>query len=222
MYDILYRHARERVLAVAETLTTDQLRLRVAATPKWTVHELIAHMVGVAFDATTGRLDGATSDAWTERHVGERRDRGLAELLTEWRSLAPAAEAQLARTKQKPNMAFDLICHEADLRETLGLPRVDRAGWEPLLDTMARTLGRQIGQSGALEIRDETGLTWDFGNGEPRTQLRLDGYEIVRAVFSRRSQQQIANWAWDPAPIAGLANIGVFGARQDDQPVPTA
>lgn len=221
MYDILYRGARERVLAIAETLANDQLRRQVAATPKWTVHELIAHMVGVAFDVTTGRLDGAISDEWTERHVGERRTRDIPDLLAEWRSLAPAADAQLARTKRTPNMAFDLICHEADLRETLGLPRVDRSGWEPLLDTMAKTLGNQIDQTGTLEIRDETGLTWDFGDGEPRTHLRLDGYEIVRAVFSRRSQQQIADWDWDPAPIGKLANVGVFGSREDDQPVPT-
>jgi uncharacterized protein (TIGR03083 family) len=222
VYDTIYRGARERMIAVARTLTPDQLRVQVSATPKWTVHELIAHVVGVAFDSTTGRMDGAISDAWTERHVGERRSLELGELLAEWEWLAPAADALLARTKRTPNMAFDLVCHEGDLREALGLPRAERPGWEPLLDVMARTLGNQLDQPGALEIREETGLTWGFGSGEPRTQLRIDGYEIVRAVYSRRSQRQIAEWDWDPAPIGNLANVGVFGSREDDQPVPVA
>lgn len=220
MYDIIYRAARERVVAVARALTADQLRLRVSGTPKWTVHELIGHMVGVASDATTGRMDGAISDAWTERHVSERRGRELGELLAEWESLAPAAEAQLARTTRTPNMAFDLICHEGDLREALGLPRLERPGWEPFLEIMANTLGRQLNADGCLEIRDETGRTWTFGSGEPKTLLRVDGYEIVRAVFSRRSQHQIACWDWDPAPPAALSAVGVFGPRADDQPVP--
>lgn len=222
VYDTIYRAARERVLAVARTLSPDQLRTRVAATPKWTVHELIAHVVGVASDATTGRMDGAISDAWTERHVAERRDREVSELLAEWESLAPAAEAQLARTTRVPNMAYDLACHEGDLRESLGLPRLERSAWEFFVDRFANALGHQISPRGTLEIRDETGSTWTFGAGEPKTVLRLDGYEIVRAVFSRRSQRQIASWDWDPAPCATLANVGVFGPREDDQPIPSA
>jgi uncharacterized protein (TIGR03083 family) len=221
VYDTIYRGARERVRAIARTLTSDQLRVRVSATPKWTVHELIAHVVGVASDATSGRMDGAISEAWTERHVAERRDRELSDLLAEWESLAPAADAQLARTTRVPNMAYDLACHEGDLREALGLPRLERSAWEPLLDGFANALGNQIGQP-RLEIRDETGSIWTFGSGEPKTVLRLAGYEIVRAVFSRRSQRQIAGWDWDPAPCGNLANVGVFGPREDDQPIPSA
>ncbi|HEY4020694.1 MAG TPA: maleylpyruvate isomerase family mycothiol-dependent enzyme [Pseudonocardiaceae bacterium] len=222
MYDTIYRCARERVFALARTLSPDQLGVRVSATPKWTVHELIAHVVGVASDGTSGRMDGAISDAWTERQVSERRGRELDELLAEWESLAPAADAQLARTTRIPNMAFDLVCHESDLREALSLPRAERPGWEPLLDVMAGALGSQLDLPGLLEIRDETGSTWSFGSGEPTTRLRIDGYEIVRAVFSRRSLRQIADWDWDPAPIGNLAKVGVFGSRKDDQPIPTA
>lgn len=222
VYDIIYRGARERVVALIRAFTPEQLGVRVAATPKWTVHELIAHLVGVTFDSTTGRMDGAISDAWTERHVGERRGREVGELLAEWESLAPRAYAQLAKTTRTPNLAYDLVCHEADLHEALGLPRAERPGWEPLLDRMARALGDQLDQPGSLEIRDETGLAWNFGSGAPKTVLRIDGYEIVRAVFSRRSQRQIAGWDWDPAPVGNLANVGVFGPREDDQPIPTA
>jgi hypothetical protein len=44
-------------------------------------------------------------------------------------------------------------------------------------------------------------------------------YELVRAVFSRRSRAQIR--AWNPdLTDSQIESIGVFGTRDDDQPVP--
>lgn len=220
MFDTLYRGARERVVAVAETLTDDQLHVRVPATPDWTVRELLCHVVGVASDATADAPKPDAGDERTGRQVAERRSCELVDLLAEWQSIAPAAEARLAETTRIPNMAFDLVCHEGDLREALGLPRMARSGWAPLVGTMAGALGSQLAAPGLLEIHDETGQVWQFGSGEPVTRLRLDGYEIVRAAFSRRSQRQIAGWDWAPAPAGDLTKVGVFGPRDDDQPVP--
>ncbi|PQM47529.1 hypothetical protein C1Y40_02277 [Mycobacterium talmoniae] len=145
MLDVRYRAARQRVADVVSTLSDDQLRTPVPATPGWTVHDVLAHLVGGAADLSSGRLDGAPGDAWTARHVGERRHQSVAELLAEWERVAPGTESALAQSKLSgPNLAGDVIGHEADLREALRLPRPDRAHWQPVLEVMMALLARRL------------------------------------------------------------------------------
>lgn len=42
-------------------------------------------------------------------------------------------------------------------------------------------------------------------------------YELFRGRFSRRSQAQLAAW---PVPAEQIDELGVFGPREDDQPIP--
>jgi Mycothiol maleylpyruvate isomerase N-terminal domain len=127
--DMVYRDARSRVTDSAATLSDELLQAPVPATPRWTMHELLAHLVGGAADAASGPVDGAPGEQWTARR----------------------------------------------------------------------------------------------GSGEPATLLRTDGYELLRATFSRRSKRQIAAWNWTPAPAEQMIErIGFFGPRDDDQPVPIA
>lgn len=219
---VTYRNARARVFDLADTLSADQLRRPVPATPNWTVHELLAHLVGGAADVDGARLDGAPGEQWAARHVNERRHRSVPELLAEWQRVAPAIDSTLADEQIfGPNLAADLICHEADLREALGLPRVDREHWHPFLEVMMHFLNRRLRHHTSLIIRDEQGQQWMCGTGEPTTLLRADGYELLRASYSRRSQRQIAAWHWTPTPSQTLIKrIGFFGPRLDDQPIP--
>jgi hypothetical protein len=180
-------------------------------------------LVGGAADAASGRLDGAPDPAWTARHVGERRGRSVGELLEEWRAVGPFVEASLTGQQfTGPNLAADIICHEADLREALGLRRVDRTHWqEPFLEVMMLRLSAQLRHSPALLVCDELGQEWLCGSGEPLTEVRADGYELLRASFGRRSRRQIAAWDWSPAPLSQVVDcFSVFGPRDDDQPVP--
>src|ERR1700694_373088 len=123
MLDMVYRNARSRVTDLAAALSDQLLQAPVPATPRWTVHELLPHLVGGAADAASGRLDGAPGEQWTARHVEERRRHTVDELLAEWDHVGPAAESTLPEQQVfGPNLAADVICHEADLREALGLP----------------------------------------------------------------------------------------------------
>lgn len=221
MFDVVYRNARGRLAELARGLSEEQLRTPVAATPDWTVHELFAHLVGGAADVASGRLDGLPGDEWTARHVSERRDRPISELLAEWDLVGPKAEPSCAGEVRGPNLGLDIICHEGDLHETLGLGRPKRDHWQSALEVMVGFLGRRLKQPGTLVIRDEQGQEWRFGEGEPRTMLTADGYELLRAMFSRRSQRQMANWDWTPAPAERVQRFGAFGPRDDDQPIPT-
>jgi hypothetical protein len=89
MLDTIYRKARARVADLAATLSDEQLQAQVPATPQWTAHELLAHLVGCAADAASGRVDGAPGEQWTARHVAERRHCSVGELLVEWDSVGP-------------------------------------------------------------------------------------------------------------------------------------
>lgn len=226
MLDTAYRNAHRRVVEVVGGLGAEQLRTPVPATPGWSVHELLAHLVGGAADAASGRLDGAPGEQWTARHVAERRDRSVGELLEEWSRVAPQAEADLAGQRfTGPNLAVDAICHEGDLREALALPPVGREHWqEPFLEVLMRLLDRRLRDTAAVLVHDETGRQWQCGSaGGAGWELRADAYEVLRAMLSRRSQRQIAHWAWSPAPPGRVVEqFGVFGPRDDDQPVPPA
>ncbi len=223
MLDAIYRSARERIGALAGRLGDHQLRTPVPATPGWTVHDVLAHLVGGAADVLANRLDGAPGDAWTARHVAERRHRPVDELLDEWERAAPAVEASLPKQHTGPNLAADAICHEADLHEALGLPQTGREHWQPFLDVMGHFPGRRLRDTATLLICDELGQEWRCGSGESVTSLRADGYELFRGVFSRRSRRQIAGWDWSPqAPDQLVEAFGAFGPRDDDQPIPLA
>jgi uncharacterized protein (TIGR03083 family) len=224
MLETIYRRARTRISDLAVTLSDAQLQAPVPATPRWTAHELLAHLVGCAADAASGRVDGAPGDLWTARHVDERRHHSVGELLDEWECIAPRAESTLTEEQIfGPNMAADAICHEADLREAMGLPRIDREHWQPFLEAMMLYLRKQLRHNMTLLIRDEHGQQWSCGSGEPTTLLRADGYELLRATHSRRSQRQIAAWDWTPTPVDQvIERFGFFGPRDDDQPIPVA
>ncbi len=221
VFDRLYRDARLRITDLAGSLTPDDLRAPVPATPDWRVHELIAHLVGVAADMASGRRDGAPGPEWSARHVAERRERPVPELIAEWRRVSPVIEPGLQAAPTGPNPVLDIVCHEGDLHEALGRPRPPRDGWQPVLEILVGWLGRRLKQPGTLVIRNETGTESSFGSGEPLTTLRVDGYELLRGMYSRRSQRQIAGWDWSPAPAERLHRFGAFGPRDDDQPVPT-
>lgn len=53
-------------------------------------------------------------------------------------------------------------------------------------------LQKQLRHNTTLLIGDEQGHQWSCGSGEPATLLRVVGYELLRATFSRHSQRQIA------------------------------
>ena len=47
----------------------------------------------------------------------------------------------------------------------------------------------------------------------------IDGYELFRALFSRRSRVQMQAWGLPLSPDQ-LDELCIFGPREDDQPVP--
>jgi uncharacterized protein (TIGR03083 family) len=220
MFDALYRNVRLRVTKLATSLTGEQLAARVAGTPEWTGRQVLAHMVGVAADTVAGNLDGAPSPRWTAAHVAKREGRSLDELLAEWDEVGPVVEARLAARELGPIMVYDVLTHECDLRETFGLGRPPQEDVDAVARTAAKGTVKGFTGPGMLVVRSG-GQEWAGGGGEPRTVLTVEPYELLRGLISRRSRRQMRAWSWEGGnPAEMIEKLPVFGARDDDQPVP--
>ncbi|MCW2816318.1 MAG: hypothetical protein JWN84_3773 [Nocardioides sp.] len=187
----LYRDHVTAVGALAGDLTDAQLASTVPATPGWTVHDVLAHLAGGGADVVTGRLDGVPGPEWTLRHVNERAPLPVADLVDE---LTTNADAVAATTVDNPRPAivWDLAVHHADLHEALGHGRLPTHLWLPVVDELAPARAPAL-----------------IGTVEP--------YELFRALFSRRSRDQMRAWGLDDDAIEVVC---IFGPREDDQPVP--
>ena len=191
----LYRDNVAAVSALAGNLTDEQLATTVPGTPAWTVRDVLAHLAGGAADAVTGRMDGAPGPEWTARHVGERCELPVADLVEELRSHQDAV-AESTVDSPRPAIVWDVAVHHADLHEALGLGQLPEGLWAPVLGGVAPM---KFGSAGVPED--------------------VDRYELFRAIFSRRSRTQMQAWGLPLSPEQ-LDELCIFGPREDDQPVP--
>ena len=74
-----YDAARQRIAALVGGDVAPGTR--VPATPGWSVHDVVAHLAGVARDALTGNMEAAPGDAWTAAQVARSVGVPIAELL---------------------------------------------------------------------------------------------------------------------------------------------
>src|SRR4029079_14005929 len=81
---VAYRGVRTRVTELELAASPEQCEAVAPATPDWRVHDVVAHLVGVPADILAGRLEGVTTDAWTEAQVAPRRELPTLALLAEW------------------------------------------------------------------------------------------------------------------------------------------
>ncbi len=190
----VYADCNSDAAALVESLTPAQLAMASPATPDWTLHQLACHLAGGAADAASGRMDGAPGPGWSARHVAERSERTAAELAAEMRA-TQATLMELVAGAERPAVVWDRSMHLCDLHEALGLGRPVESRWQPVYEAV---------------------VPWRLA---ALPALDAPAYEQVRAVFSRRSRAQIRAWNADLTDEQ-LESIGVFGTREDDQPVP--
>lgn len=222
MFEELYRAARTRVSELARGLSDAELDTTVAGTPEWTVRDVVAHLTGVAADSVAGRLEGAPGPDWTMPQVRSRRGRSLERVLAEWDDVGPQVEAAVANREMPLNIVHDLLTHEADVRETLGLDRPPPQGWEPAARLLVKQLAAKSVRGPGTLVLQADGEEWRGGDGEPVTTVHADLYELYRGLLSRRSRAQMRAWDWSGDPGRYLDTLPVFGPRDDDQPLPAS
>ena len=186
-----YRQTRDAVLEILTTTPESEATKVVPACPAWTVQQTAAHIVGVPEDLLAGRMDGVTTDAWTDAQVRRHEGESLLELAAVYEATVAAFDEVLPMIPSPSNsqLVMDAVTHEIDLREALGLDRPDTSlaievalAW--LMDMAAQrepTLFEQTMSVGCSDLAMMRALT---GRLSPTAmdQLGLPGSLIAAAL----------------------------------------
>jgi uncharacterized protein (TIGR03083 family) len=204
--------SRDRVREFMSAVVGDDLDRRVPSTPKWTVIELLSHVVGSPIELAAGRFDGAGGPDWTQAQVEARRGRSSAEILDEWDGAVTDIVSKI-RAKAIPiPVAYDVITHEQDLRGVLGLePLPDPKCLAFMTDGFASRLDRVVAKAELPPLRlidpdsgwiagESGGVTWTGSQ-----------FEFFRGMTGRRSNAQVAKMDWSDDVTPYLPLISVFG-----------
>jgi uncharacterized protein (TIGR03083 family) len=195
----LYRAARERVTALVADPAVDP-GLPVPATPRWRVRDVVAHVTGVAHDAATGNMAGAPGDEWTAAQVDRSADRTIAEMIEQWEADAIGVEAFFSSPAGAAMGAgvYDVHCHEADLRNALGLPFQmpgEFLGWAA--DGMRGGFHEAVAAEGLAPV-----------------DLQIPDAEWYRGRLGRRTEAEVRAYPWPVDPTPYLDVFFVFGRAE--------
>jgi uncharacterized protein (TIGR03083 family) len=211
-----YAEARPRIVAMVEHLSAAGLETPVPGTPKWTVHNLISHLVGGPVDFSEGRIEGAGGEEWTQRQVEARRGASLDQLLEEWDGVAPLVDTALRGGMAPVPVTYDILTHESDLRGALGAgPTPDPLAIRFVADgfTARAAAVAETAQLPPLELC-ATDSKWKAGTpGGVRAWARE--HEWTRALTGRRSNDQVRQYDWNGDPTPYLDLLSPFGPLRE-------
>lgn len=235
----VYDSGREALAALVLD-HADRASEPVPACPAWTVHDVLAHVVGLASDATAGTMpEMDLLEQWREPEVAGIRDgmtagqvaraahRTVEELTDGWRanmaSLGPMLDGSVPFPEPVPAgigaiMVTDLAVHDQDVRTALGAPRTaDGPAAAIALATYGFGVDYRIRQLGlpalALRFGDRERV---LGGGPAAATVAAERTELLRVFAGRRSRRQIAALGWTGDPTPYLPVIPAYGERADD------
>lgn len=192
----LYSEARARIAGLVSAAGVDP-GAPVPATPGWRVHDVVAHVTGVAADGTSGNMAGAPGTEWTAAQVARGAGKTIGEMLAEWETTG----AMLAGFLSSPAGAaagaavMDVHAHEADLRHALGLPAA-------LSGEFLAWAGEEMRQGFA------DGCT---AAGLPAVHVDASDFEWFRGRLGRRTESEVMAYGWAADPAAYLDEFFIFG-----------
>ncbi len=210
----IYRECRVQLLTLASTISAEQSRMPLPATPPWTVADGYRHLAGVCANFLDGVMHGAGGPEWTAAQVRSRAAHSLAEVCHEWAERGPLLEAQMAEAGPAMGfLAFDVWTHEQDVRAAIGGRGIrNDARVNALAEMALEVFESRYQASGApavLILVDGTAHVLGALGADPDITLGTTAYELLRIIFGRRSARQInaANWTGDAAAAIDALHI---------------
>lgn len=191
-----YRTARERIISLVTARGVDTDRM-VPATPLWSVKDVLAHVAGVARDAVTGNLEGVTTDPWTAAQVERGRHLTVAQLVEQWEADGPFLDLVFADAIDgiPARGVIDVLTHEADLRNAIGLPfsiPADALAWAA--GVMRRNFHDEVVTAGL-----------------PPVEVAATDAQWMRGRVGRLTADEVRQLPWSSDPEPYLSTFFVFG-----------
>jgi hypothetical protein len=207
----IYRETRERIAALVAELD-GAVHNPVPACPKWSVHDMVAHLAAVAEDWGRGVLNLPPSDEDTAAQIARFHGYDKAEILRAWAD-ASALLARMAETEGKEPPLGDITSHEHDLRGALGsrAARDTAAVWlssDRLLTSLQTPVPLRV------IVEDAHYRSGPHNGAELR--LRTTRFEALRWRTGRRSRAQLAAMEWSDDPTPVLEHLYMFGPADAD------
>jgi hypothetical protein len=221
--DEIYRASRTRLLDLAPTLSEEQQAAHLIPTPPWTVLDGYRHLSGVCCDVLEGNMPGgspAAGDAWTAAQLAARSSWTIGEVCEQWAERAPQLDDRVrAAGAAMGFVPLDTWTHEQDIRAASGAGALhDDPALPGLLALVRWSMGHYYAGRGGPPLRIVAdGDEIVAGDGTPAATLEVGRYELMRIIFGRRSQEQIARagWSGDRAAEAQAA-IALFPVQPVD------
>jgi uncharacterized protein (TIGR03083 family) len=195
----IYELTRRDLIALLRSCRPEELDTMVPATPEWSVHDVLSHLVGIAADLNAQSF-GGDPDAWTAAQVKSRAHDTVDELAAEWDREAPRFEDGLRLFGYDLGSHFvgDLLQHVADVRHALGLAHPeDNETLSVALDAYLVTFEKSLEESaiGSVELSAGRGH-WTLGSGPVVASVTGERYELFRALGGRRTAPQVRALKW--------------------------
>jgi uncharacterized protein (TIGR03083 family) len=190
-----WTNAQGRVIELVGSLSDEETQRSVPACPAWTVTQLLAHLVGLNADVLAGDEPDDHNSTWTQRQIDTRAGRPPAELVAEWRTLTRPMQDYVRERGPRP--LNDVVIHEQDLRGAVGRPGGrDSGGLAAVRDVMAERFATRVRAAhlAPVELRSPA---WIFstGDGDPGLELFAPDFDLVRALMTRRTADQLRQWS---------------------------
>jgi uncharacterized protein (TIGR03083 family) len=207
-----YQDARTRITALVRELDDATLNTRVAACPRWSVRDVVAHLTAVADDWGQGRLTGPPTDEQTAAQIARYDGQSLDDILADWETVAARLD-QLADAAGVEPPIGDITCHEHDIRAAVGRPGArDSDAVRYSSDRLLANLRSPV----PLRVTVEDAEYRSGPEKGAELLLQTTRFEALRWRSGRRSRAQLAkmNWSGDPAPV--LDHLYMFGPADSD------
>ena len=234
-----YLEGQRSVESLVRAASPEQLDAIVPATPLWRTTDVVRHLTGVARDLIEGELpadfnpieswqtpQGAErGNAFTDTHVSGRRDRGLDEVLDEWRDITDRM-LPILRGEQPAPQPFpfielvpvnDLAVHLHDIRGALRQPG-DRDGALVAIGfaSYLAAFGMRLAKRNLPPVRVRYGGKERVtGEGEVGATWSGERFELFRALAGRRSNEQIAAMDWEGDATPYIPLVSMYGPHHN-------